>query len=551
MGVLDLQTRVLTGQPWRISFTGSDAELATAREYPQAQYNKTKDRVSFELDLRVLTWFRSYPALAPPLTKFTSTLLAWENALLAAQARVASIRGAKYTRTVVDLPYQSKLYDYQTVGIQWLANVKRGILADEPGLGKTIQALAAADLVGAKKIAVFTVNLVVQNQFQRTIQDWGLGTSVVVTGTKAERLAATKKDVRWYIMPNTLLAGSKEFDKFFAQKFDVVIIDEAHQFQSKDSKRGKKAATLKSDYLFLLTGTPIWNKIPSLWNLLHIVDKHRWSSYWAWITRYCVTYKTPFGMQVGKVKDNMEDDLKKEVAEVMLRRELVQVFTEFPEATTVNVELEMPDDIATGYRAIRDRVMKYLPIRLGEKKIEISTTAQAIPILRQYLNNPVSWAGLDSSCGNPKLDKVVDIVEKSKALGLSVLVFTWHTDFADHIAAAIPGARSTHGKKSAGERAQDVADFQSGKFGCLVASLASLGTGVDLPDVDVLVFAECDWTPAMIEQGWRRIYRITSKHAKMILFVFYKKTVEERIYKAFQTKQAISDEVLAQEILHE
>jgi SNF2 family DNA or RNA helicase len=504
--------------------------------------------MSYPLDVAIVRWFEQENI---PDMVFTSGLQTWMATSEDIKATTAALARAKYTRVELPLPYASKLYDYQTVGVKWLVEKRRGILADEPGLGKTIQALAAADLAGVKHVIVFTVNQTVQEQWADTIQTWNLGSSIVVKGTKAERLTALGQTARWIICPTSILSSSdKRIQKKLLQQWDVIIFDEGHMLQSKDSARGAMAAKLKSVYMFLLSGTPVWNNLPSLWNLLHIVNQHRWKSYWAWIDKYFQCWMSPFGKQVGKPRNSTMDELRGEIAEVLLRRELVEVCADFPVAKQHVIELEMPEDMHAEYKRIQEAIRQYQDVTVCGRTYEITSGVQKISILRNFCNGGGDSTSTGSDGSDVKRTALLDTIQSIRSRGLQALVFTWHTDYADQLANQFgAGAKSTHGKKPQDERAEIITGFKSKQFDVLVASMASLGVGVDLPDVDVLIFAECDWTPAMIEQAWRRIYRISSKTAKLIIFIYYKKTVEEMIYKAFSHKQAISDELLADQAL--
>jgi SNF2 family DNA or RNA helicase len=454
----------------------------------------------------------------------------------------------------VGVPYADKLYNYQTIGAAWLATVKRGILADEPGLGKTIQSLAACDLLDAARVLIFTVNETVQNQWVETIRDWGLGTVVNVKGTKAQREALLARTARFYVLPTSCLSsadaprtGSKSspLRRFLATDWDVVIVDEAHMLQSKESKRTKAVLKIKSPALFMLTGTPVWNLGPSLWSLLHVIDKNRWSSEWLWLERYFNIITTPFGRKIGHVRREMLEALRVEIGGVMLRRSLVDIHADLPEAKMINVELIAPPDLRAEYKLLKKTIFDYLPVSMRGETRQIATRTQAIPILREFLNDPTARG---ARFGNPKLDKILEICTEFTG---SILVFTWHTAYAEKLAAVLPNAQAFHGKLSHTERSLRLERFRRGQTRILVASMASIGVGVDLPQVGAAVFAETDWTPAIVEQSWRRIYRITSTSTKLVYFVYYAKTVESLVYNAFQRKAVASEELIANAVFNE
>ena len=551
MEVLKLRYRKIDNTPFRLEFY-SDNIHNLRFAYRELEGNLKHDRVTFPVQLNVVEWFEENLSEV----EIAQCVVGWVSSVKNILASTGRLRSKINERIELPISYTQKLYPYQTIGASWLHKVRRGILADMPGLGKTLQGIAAADLAGAKKVLVLTVNHTVQKQWVKTIEDWSTGRAILVEGTKKQRLSLCGEEARWYVLPVSVLSERQSklknknltYKKFLTQKFDAIIIDEAHLLQGRNSTRGQKAANLKSDYLFLLTGTPIWNKIESIWNLLHIIDGTRWCSYWKWIFKYFSVYDTAFGRQVGKLKKNQEQALQNEINSVLLRRELHEVLDDIPKATMTSIPLDMDSGLRTRYKQLVKKLRNYEDVTVCGKKVEVWNHLAALPTLRRLLNHP---AEDNRSFIDDKFNTIIDCTNNLVEQNKQVLIFTWHTDYADRLAAHIPGARSVHGKKPPVERTETVEKFKLGKIRVVVATMLSLSTGVDLPNVDVLMFTECDWTPAIIDQAWRRIYRVNSKEDKQIVFFFYKKTVEELIYNSFNRKQALSDKMLANQIFEQ
>lgn len=145
---------------------------------------------------------------------------------------------------------------FQVVGAKWLASRRRGVLADVMGLGKTIQAIQACDLVAARRVAIICPAIGRIN-WRREFKRWSLwGPELYIESF--DRLAVSKK----------------ARDEFRAFHPDTLIVDEAHYLKNRDAKRTKVVygQWIKGDGLmlipqriWLLTGTPAPNYVTELW----------------------------------------------------------------------------------------------------------------------------------------------------------------------------------------------------------------------------------------------------------------------------------------------
>src|SRR5678816_4702322 len=113
--------------------------------------------------------------------------------------------------------------------------------------------------------------------------------------------------------------GRPAYRDLLDRKWDAVILDEAHKFQGRDSQQSKGAARLRSDMLLMLTGSPIWNKPDSIWNLLHLLYPARFSSYWNFVNEYCYIERSRYGYEITGVNDLKLDRLRGVISPLLLR----------------------------------------------------------------------------------------------------------------------------------------------------------------------------------------------------------------------------------------
>lgn len=550
MGVLSVKTRKVSNTPYRLMYTwDNEMDRASIEQIEGGIMSATF--VSYPLQTSIYEAIVEYLPNARIEESARNWYLKETSTFLKAKETKAGNKAEK--RIELPLPYADKLYNFQTVGARWLYDIKKGILADEPGLGKTITALAAADLTEASKILVITLPGIVQQQWKAQAEKWLGCTAAVAEGTQAQKIAALASNARVKIISFHILADRKKKGKgdqnvyhqwLFNQQWDCIIIDEAHNLQNKDSKRAQNAGRLKSPYLFLLTGTPLWNRVQSCWNLLHLLNPKAYSSYWAFVRKYCKITWTPFGEKVGDLKPSMLEAIQYELNPYMLRRTTEDVFTDLPEVVFNPVEYSLLPDMYTVLKQ-----MKQKHVTWGGRDKFYDSGAAVLMDMRKLCSLPSS-IGYDFE--PPKTEIIKDIIREHLSTGRQVLIFTWFRSYCEYLTTQLKIAfgeriEFIHGQTKPEDRTKLIADTKEGKIRILVATLPTLGVGVDLPMIDVCLFAEADWTPAMIEQGWRRVFRIGSKSTRFVYFPFARNTIEARIHAVFTKKQEVAEDVLLME----
>ena len=213
-----------------------------------------------------------------------------------------------------------KLFPHQKEGVEFLLRVKRAILADETGLGKTVTVLAACEsfrkvlIVCPKYVASKWVEAA--SQFGETIGVFGESKKQKVKAL--EQITSTTK----FVVTNyeSLLGDFKALNE---GEWDVVIADEAQYLQNRNSRRAKSflKLTKKTEYLFLLTATPVWNQPDSLWHLLKIIYPKEYSSFWSFVYKFCIVKETPFGKEIKGLNPATESVLRNLIKPFTLRRE--------------------------------------------------------------------------------------------------------------------------------------------------------------------------------------------------------------------------------------
>lgn len=219
----------------------------------------------------------------------------------------------------------NELRPYQEVGADWLAAHPRGYLGDDPGIGKTAQACAAAARVGAKRTLVIAPASALVN-WERAWQIWG----------------PTKGKLGVMSWASSLIGNTKG-------EWDVVILDEAHYMKHARAQRSVRALSVAAaaEYAWPLSGTPMPNNpyelyapIKVLWpeipEALGIHTAREWFDY------FCLYRHTRYGPSVYATKN--KETLAAIIKRIMLRRKEGDVGLQLP-PLDVNVHL-LPSDSA-------------------------------------------------------------------------------------------------------------------------------------------------------------------------------------------------------------
>lgn len=216
----------------------------------------------------------------------------------------------------VDIPLKMKMFPYQRKGVAYSLDKKKLIVGDQPGLGKTAQAIATVEGAGCKCILVICPATLREN-WKREIEDkWTFKKALILK----DRVKSSWPQFYKVGMIKYFIVNYESLKKFFVEKidihldqngnkkplrlshihfkdtinlFDAVIIDEVHRCKDGRTQQSKYVMGISKgkEYVLALTGTPVVNKPMDLIPQLHIIEKlHLFGNYNGFINRYCQGY---------------------------------------------------------------------------------------------------------------------------------------------------------------------------------------------------------------------------------------------------------------------
>ncbi len=456
------------------------------------------------------------------------------------------------------------LHSYQRKGARWLLTVRRGILAHDVGLGKTVQAIAAAAALmdaGRATRALIVVPKPRLVGWEREIRRFTDREVVAVFGDRDARLAAYHRAAGVPFVIVGYHALQREVPELDALGADVLIVDEAHRLKGTKTLASVGFRKLASaPYAFFLTATPMPNRPEELHALLgHLHPKLLGTLWGDFAPRYAIVERLRLRRRrrpVFHVKGYRNlDELKQRISPYVFLKSATDpdVSLDLPPLRELIVELGMAAEQEELYGNLRQDAAKTLaaidPRRFGPR--ERASLLTHILRLEQVAISPLlvdhGYRG-----ANPKIDEAVElIVERLERDAPGTLVFCRFLDALGALRRAlehrgVDAARiaSIEGSVPAAEIDAIEHGFRTGRFRVLLASDAAK-EGLNLQGcADLLIHLDVPWVPNVVHQRNGRIYRQGQHRPVTIMHFRVPKTIEERKAATLARKSGWIAEVL-------
>ena len=479
------------------------------------------------------------------------------------------------------------LFPHQRAGVKFLATAKRALLADEPGLGKTAQAIRALKALQEQGEAVFPALIVCPNtlkkNWQREFAKWWPDSDLniqVIKGTATQRRKQFEPTpdvviINWESLRShsrlapygsVALARCPEcggHDERVTENrcevhirelntidFKSVIADEIHRSKDPKSKQSRAlwAATADAEVRFALTGTPIASNVLDMWAILHWIAPEEWPSKTRWIDRMVDTMLNAFGgMMVLGVKPTMESEFHATINPRMRRMLKARVLPWLPEMMFERRDIEMSAKQKKAYEQMRDNMIAEL--EAGDAVVAPSVLTQTIRLLQfasSYAETTVDEATgeqktilSEPSC---KVDALMDDIKSGDFGDDSVAVAAVSRQLIELLSAKLTKEGIDHGlitgAQTGDERQKAIDDFQSGKIKWILFTVQAGGVGVTLTAARRLVMLQRPWSLVDHKQALDRIHRIGSEIHDSVVVMDYvtEGTIEERVLQVLETK---------------
>ena len=438
------------------------------------------------------------------------------------------------------------LFSYQTDGVLHLALGERAMLADDMGLGKTVQAIGATELL-ARVAEVERVLVVCPASLKAEWAEQIAGATdrrfQLVYGLVPRRLEQYRSP-EFFTIANYEQIRSDIDHIGRMLKPDLVILDEAQRIKNWRTQTAESVKRLQSRYAFVLTGTPLENRIDEVYSIAQYLDPGLLGPLFRFNRRYYVLDDRgrPSSLQ------NL-DELHERVGKVMLRRRKAEIEHDLPDRTVRNYFLPMTRVQQERYDdyeyivAVLAQIAKTRP--LSEK--EFHRLQVALACMRMLCDTAYILDGNERDC--PKLDELEHVLEDLLSDPSSkVIIFSEWVRMLELVGERLAESEiefALHtGSVPQQKRRQEILRFKEDPDCRVFLSSESGGTGLNLQAANAVVNLDLPWNPARLEQRIARAWRKHQKRTVNVVNLVAEDTIEHRILYLLEEKQKLSDAVL-------
>lgn len=321
----------------------------------------------------------------------------------------------------------------------------------------------------------------------------------------------------------------------------MLILDESHYLKNPKSKRTKAVFGPKcdradgiasnADRVYCLTGTPAPNDPSELYPCVRALApellEKRQHSYWGFITKYCRTRDTGFGLQIVGGKNMGE--LRERLDPFILRRRKADVLPQLPALRLETLYLD----------GVLSRELSVLSAEYSGQ-IEAALEQDGMQGLQKLAPHV---AKLRRLTGLLKVAGVVETVENEVGPDGKIVLFAYHTGVIEALEAGLRdagfGVVVVDGSCPAAFRQARVEQFQGDpSYQVFIGQLTAAGVGLTLTAASEAIIVESSWVPAENEQAAMRIHRIGQRNACRVRFATLADSLDEKINRAVLRKAA-------------
>ena len=461
------------------------------------------------------------------------------------------------------------MFDHQAVAFNFIHCKRSSLIADAPGVGKTLPAILSipeggSSLVLAPASLLSAAWLAQIEQFRPELS------AIIVRGNRKQReklldtpadvhiisyeSARTHSAIKHY--GSTKLSNKDKTEGPLNQFWDLIILDEAHRIKNPKSKTARMCWKLAEncDKRVALTGTPISNSPIDIWSILRFLDPDIWTSRTRFIDLFLEVHLEKVGtmqfQRIGGVHPPMQKLFDKLINFYMLRRTLEEI-ADPPKVIHQTRYAPMLSRQRSQYRVLKkdsqiwtddnkDYIIDAEPLT---KSMRLHQIAQAAVHLEQddladqgYV---IKMTG-DSGKIQVLKDTLKDIPDDEQ-----IVIYTQSRQLARHALAAVKDATIIDGHTKHKDRENNLSKFIAGDNRYLIATLGALSEGVTLNNAATLIFLQRSFSFVHSVQAEARIRRINSETDTVrIIDIITEGTIDELPLKAITDKTGMFKEII-------
>lgn len=438
-------------------------------------------------------------------------------------------------------------YEYQKQGIAYALEKKRCIMGDEPGLGKTAQAIGTMTASRAFPCLVICPSALKVN-WQREFRKFGDINAVILNDRNQHtwQNLVSYKDKNGETAGKVFIVNYESIKKFFVKEikdtnrftlrsiifndkiklFRSVIIDESHKCKSSKTHQAKfvQGICKGKEYVLELTGTPVVNSNIDLYEQLNIMERlNDFGGYKEFKERYC-------GGLNGSTNSTELNYLLRKYC--FFRRQKKDVLKWLPEKTRSYIVTDI--DNRQEYEDASNDLLKYLVDYKNASEDKIQRAIRGEVMVKMGILKQISAKG--------KIKAASEIIHDTIDGGEKLIVFCFLKQVVQDLKKEFKDAVTVTGEDNTKEKQRAVDAFQNDpNTKLIILNYKSGGTGLTLTAASNVLFVEFPWTYSDCCQAEDRAHRNGQKNAVNCTYLLGKDTIDEYMYNIIKRKKTVSN----------
>lgn len=386
-------------------------------------------------------------------------------------------------------------YEYQEKDAIRLADMGSAILGHEMGLGKTVIVLLAIRYLEIKHGVLIVAP-------SSLLYNWRYEINRIFPKATVAIYGVDEYDQNTQFLIVSYDLAKRNIVELLSYRPEVLIADEAHKIKAiKAGKPGSQRAkailelSRHSNYVYMLTGTPITGKVKDIFNILQCINALdiTYDDFWKFATRYCNAHKRYIGKQWIWDVDGAshQEELRQKLNKYMLRRTRKEVFPDLiKERLAIPVEVYIRDEMIPKRNAFLETLM------VARKAIAIAKVAYTV-------------------------DFAQNIIEQQE----QVIIFSSFIAAINSIAAKLKNSVVVKGDMNAEQRQEAVMKFRNKEASVIVLSIECASTGLNLQNASKIIINDLSYLPSTLSQAEDRVCRIGQTKTCLIYYMIARNSV--------------------------
>ncbi|MBI5525768.1 MAG: DEAD/DEAH box helicase [Deltaproteobacteria bacterium] len=441
---------------------------------------------------------------------------------------------------------KATLHPYQKEGALFAARAGRCLIGDEMGLGKTVQAIAASEILarefGIEKVLVICPTSL-KHQWKQEIEKFSDRPALVVEGPLHVRASMYRTPGFYKIVNYDVI--HRDLDAINAWQPDVIVLDEAQRIKNWKTRAAQAVKRLKSPHAFVLTGTPLENRLEELYSIVQFIDQFRLGPMFRFLANHQQTDE--FGKVVG-----YQDlgTIGKTLSSILVRRKKDEVALQLPARIDNQFFVPMTEQQMSIHEENQEIVARIVAKWRRYKFLSEADQRRLTCALQNMRMSCDSTYLVDHETDHgAKADELVNLLDEVfEDPDAKVVVFSQWLRMHEVICKRIEQKGWNHvlfhGGVPSKQRGGLVKQFRDDPSCRLFLATDAGGTGLNLQNASVVVNMDIPWNPAVLEQRIGRVHRLGQEKPVQAVSFVAQGTIEHGMLSLLSFKKSMFEGVL-------